>query len=130
MNRLRMIPKLFGLDLNEVFHIQENPDLEFKFNNDGFLFSSPLDETEWRRCSSRVLEELLVGLRHVVSAPWRPEYGEKYFVPDIYWASPACKELFWFGDNEDEAYYEAGLICKTKDMTITKVKMMLAVAKE
>lgn len=55
---------------------------------------------------------------------------KKYFVPDIYWTIPACKELTWFGNNEDEAYYEAGLVCRTKDIAMTKSKMMLAVAKE
>lgn len=51
-------------------------------------------------------------------------------MPDIYWTIPACKELTWFGNNEDEAYYEAGLVCRTKDIAMTKSKMMLAVAKE
>lgn len=130
MNRLVEIPKLFGLTLNEVFHIQENPNIEFKFSNEGFLFSRPSDDTGWHRCSSRVTEDLLVGLRHIVNAPWQPEFGETYYIPDFYWARATYKAMHWLDNNEDDAYYEAGLVCRTSEIAINKAKIMLAVAKE
>ena len=130
MNRLVELPKLFGLALNEVFHIQENPKIEFKFSNEGFLFSRPSDDTGWHRCSSRVTEELLVGLRHVVNAPWRPEYGESYYVPDICWAGANYKTMCWVDDNEDNAYYAAGWVCRTREIALNKAKMMLAAVRK
>lgn len=54
MNRLVEISKLFGLTLNEVFHIQENPDAEFKFDTDGFLCSKS-SKTMWLKCDLQFL---------------------------------------------------------------------------
>lgn len=129
MNYLREIPKFFGLHADEIFYVCENPDLEFRFNVDGFLFNRPLEGTDWHKCDSQFLEELLVGLRHIVGVPWSPEYGDVYYVPDIYWGKPRCRSMRWLNTNEDSDFYKAGLVCSTEALALYTAEKMLEAVK-
>lgn len=51
-------------------------------------------------------------------------------MPDIYWAKATYKDMIWSNNNEDDAYYEAGLVCRTKEQALNKAKMMLVAVKE
>lgn len=62
--------------------------------------------------------------------PWKPDYGQHYFVPYISSGEADFDEKTELGLESSKKCYEAGLICQTADEAIKKAEKMLAALKE
>ena len=129
INRMEEVAKMFGLELEEHFHITKKSyeNTVYKFTKDGVAFYDNKLRTWYE--SVGALAGILTGETEVVKLPWKPKMDEKYYIPSIFdW--DFYKYNFWFNDECDEKYYKRGLVFKTKEEAIDMAKKMLAVVKE
>ena len=108
-HKFTQIAKMFGLELNEVFHIQ-GFDWEFKFDPQGLVFKEP--QGKWI-LEDIILRKLLNGVYEVVKPPYRPQTG------DLYWSYIYSEWVVvssdWIGDSIDYARLEAGMVFRTQE---------------
>ena len=129
INRMEEVAKMFGLELEEHFHITKKSyeNTVYKFTKDGVAFYDNKLRTWYE--SVGALAGILTGETEVVKLPWKPKMDEKYYIPSIFdW--DFYKYNFWLNDECDEKYYKRGLVFKTKEEAIDMAKKMLAVVKE
>ena len=129
INRMEEVAKMFGLELEEHFHItiKSHENTVYKFTKDGVAFYDNKLKTWYE--SVGLLAGILTGETEVVKLPWKPKMDEKYYIPSIFdW--DFYKYNFWLNDECDEKYYKRGLVFKTKEEAIDMAKKMLAVVKE
>lgn len=63
-----------------------------------------------------------------VKEAWKPEYGERYWVPYISGDdSQLVTQIVWYDDGYDTARLKRGLVFKTEAEAIAKAKRMLEV---
>ena len=129
INRMEEVAKMFGLELEEHFHITKKSyeNTVYKFTKDGVAFYDNKLRIWYE--SVGALAGILTGETEVVKLPWKPKMDEKYYIPSIFdW--DFYKYNFWLNDECDEKYYKRGLVFKTKEEAIKMSKKMLAMAKE
>lgn len=62
---------------------------------------------------------------------WKPEIGETYYIPDMFFEGKKDILAYIWSDSElDYRKYEAGIVCHTKEEAIELSSKMLMVAKE
>lgn len=129
VNYMKEVAKLFGVEEEEVFQIDNDTSLEnniFKFA-DGFLQMSEKDEDDhiWWVAGDGILIRLLRGTLSIRKPLWKPAMGEKYYIPGI-----SCGDLYilhkWNNEYFDDVVHERGLTCKTKEEAVLLAKKMLA----
>ena len=129
INRMAEVAKMFGLELEEHFHITKKSyeNTVYKFTKDGVAFYDNKLRTWYD--SVGVLAGILTGETEVVKLPWKPAVYDEYYYP-----IPSDRDLWesrlWIGDNYDNSRFSRGLVCKTKEEAIDMAKKMLAVVKE
>ena len=62
---------------------------------------------------------------------WKPEVGETYYIPDMFFEEKEDILAYIWSDSElDYRKYEASIVCRTKEEAIELSSKMLMVAKE
>ena len=129
-NRMGSIAKLLGVELNEVFRI-EDFDLElydfFKITENGLYQSSKSEPYDWKVAPNFI--SLLTGDIEITKLPQKPAIGDMYCYPD-----PATPILWgrcsWRDDEVDNYRFQHGFVFKTTEEAIKAAEKMLATAKE
>lgn len=89
------------------------------------------DNTSWVTVSAEVLKWLIMGDVRISKLPWKPINGEKYYIPYISINKENMYEKYhWAGDRTDEAFYEQGIVFKTKEEALAMSEKILAFVKE
>ena len=123
-NCMAEVAKMFGLELEEHFHITKKSyeNTVYKFTKDGVAFYDNKLRTWYE--SVGLLAGILTGETEVVKLTWKPRDNEHYFIPDI-----TTPEMFsyleWRNDYVDNYMYKHGLICRTKEEAIGKAELLM-----
>lgn len=130
-NHMAEVAKMFGLELEEHFHITKKSyeNTVYKFTKDGVAFYDNKLRTWYE--SVGALAGILTGETEVVKLPWKPQRGKQYYIPCIDTELEYMYSVYyWSNDEYDNKYYHMGLVCKTKEEAVALTEKMLAVAKE
>ncbi len=129
-NCMAKVAEALGVELGEVFRI-EDWDLElhdyFKITEKGFYKSSRNDPYKWKPAPNFML--LLTGEIELTKIPWKPSYGDTYYIPFVVNADK-YKKLFWLNLKGDEIFYQWGLVYRTKEEAIKLAEEMLDVVRK
>ena len=129
-NKMSSVADLLGMELGEVFRIKDYPtypETYFRFTDDGLMQS--VDMIAWTKPSAWVLESLITGVLQITKLPWKPSYGDTYYIPFVVNADK-YKKLFWLNLKGDEIFYQQGLVYRTKEEAIKLAEEMLDVARK
>lgn len=133
-NRIAEVTKMLGVELGEVFKITDDthdnyPRYYRVTENVGVETSD--DGVKWGMTKAGALECLLMGYVRIAKLPWKPQEGEKYYVPRIA-IQPEDRHYYYYWDNDgvDIKRYDMGIVCKTKEEAVALTEKMLAAAKE
>ena len=133
-NRIAEVAKMLGVELDEVFFFKGRsgcytyyPKTRLKFTENGLKESA--DRTSWHSAAAWVWKGLITGALQIVKLPWKPSYGEAYYMPSVVNSDKYLK-LFWTGSEGDKSSYQQGLVYKTKEEAIKLAEEMLTVAKD
>lgn len=129
-NHMEEVAKLLGVELEEEFRIEgTHVDYIYKISEKGlFLRCSGRD---WWEEVPDTLVQMLAGMTRIIKLPWKPQKGEKYYIPCI-GAQPEYMYSVnhWDNDDIDKKYYSMGLVCKTKEEAIALTEKMLEAINE
>ncbi len=131
-NRMIDVPKLFGLDLGEVFQIKNSKspkDCYFRFVNTNLEVSLVGTHDTWITANDSILAGLLKGELNIKKVPWKPTKYDSY-----YFSCLDYEDLWgystWEDTQVDKDRLKHGIVFKTKEEAIDLAQRMLAVAKE
>ena len=133
-NYMAEVAKLLGVELGESFKttssIQGNYHRYYQFT-DKKGFETSVDGVEWETAAAVTLRDILMGDIRIVKLPWKPQKGEKYYIPCI-GAQPEYMYSVnhWDNDDIDKKYYHMGIVCKTKEEAIALTEKMLVAINE
>lgn len=131
-NYMAEVAKLLGVELDEVFFIKEYPSdskIYLKFTENGLEQS--LDKDSWTKATGRVWERIITGALKINKLPWKPQNGEKYYVPRIA-VQPEDRHFYyyWTYDDINIKHYHMGIVCKTPEEAIALTEKMLEAINE
>lgn len=129
------VAALLGVEIGEVFKIKIADDEKDSYHthyyyrlteNSGIEYSE--DNINWEMGAAMILRELLMGVIRISKLPWKPQVGEKYYIPRIairledmyYW-------YHWQNSDADIKRYDMGIVCKTREEAVALTKKMLMV---
>lgn len=134
INRMAEVAKMFGLELRETFKIAddifgEHPKY-YRFAENVCLEASN-DGAKWDTADAGVLEDILMGDVRIIKLPWKPQKGEKYYVPSIV-IRPEDRNYYYYWSNDDIniEHYRMGIVCKTPEEATALTEKMLAAINE
>lgn len=133
-NYMAEVAKIFGVELGEAFKVTDDTNgyyhRYYQFTDKKGLKTS-VDGVEWETAAAVTLRDILMGDIRIVKLPWKPQEGEKYYVPRIA-IRPYDRHYYYYWDNSgaDIKRYDMGIVCKTPEEAVALTKKMLAVAKE
>lgn len=130
-NHMEEVAKLLGVGLEEEFRIEgTHVDYIYKISEKGlFLHCSGRDW--WEEVPDTLVQMLAGRTRKIIKLPWKPQKGEKYYVPRIAFQPENRHSYYYWGNSGfDIERYKMGIVCRTKEEAITMTKKMLTVAKE
>ena len=127
MNNWKKFAEMLGLELEQEFVLTDvdgntKGELIYKFTEDGLLYKSPT-LVKWSKSSSGTILRLLNGDYKVLSKPWKPKKGEKYWFY-LY----GVKEVIdnrWRGETYDLLLWKVGNCFKTEEEAETKGKEIM-----
>lgn len=132
-NHMSEVAELLEVELGEAFRIdncRSVAEMYYRLTEDG-LEQSDTPNGEWNEGDEWILALLLTGEADIIQLPWKPQEGEKYYVPRIA-IRPYDRHYYYYWDNSgvDIKRYDMGIVCKTPEEAIKLANKMLAVAKE
>lgn len=132
-NYMAEVAALLGVEIGEVFKISDDNwtgDLYYRLTKkNGIEYSE--DNTSWKQGEGMILRDLMLGDVRISKLPWKPINGEKYYIPYISINKENMYEKYhWGGDRTDEAFYEQGIVFKTKEEALAMSEKILAFVKE
>ena len=134
-NYMAEVAKLLGVELRETFKITSNTQGDYhnyyRFTENNCLEISD-DGVEWKTTIAAVLlKHILMGDTRIVKLPWKPQEGEKYYVPRIA-VQPKDRHYCYYWDNSgvDIKRYDMGIVCKTPEEAIALTEKMLEAINE
>lgn len=132
-NHMSEVAELLEVELGEAFQIdncRSVAEMYYRLTEDG-LEQSDTPNGEWNEGDEWILALLLTGEADIIQLPWKPQEGEKYYVPRIA-IRPYDRHYYYYWDNSgvDIKRYDMGIVCKTPEEAIKLANKMLAVAKE
>lgn len=137
-NYMAEVAALLGVEIGEVFKIKIADDEKDSYHthyyyrlteNSGIEYSE--DNINWETGAAMTLRELLMGDIRISKLPWKPINGEKYYIPYVSINKENMYEKYhWDGDRTDEAFYEQGIVFKTKEEALAMSEKILAFVKE
>ena len=124
MNKWTEFAEILELDLEQVFVITDadgniKGELIYKFTEDGLLYKSPT-LVNWSKSSSGTIVRLLNGDYKVVTKPWKPKKGEKYWYYSDVWEEARC--INWEDWMRDLSFWKAGNCFRTEEEAKAKYK--------
>ena len=127
MNNWGKFAEMLKLEFEQEFVLTDvdgnaKGELIYKFTEDGLLYKSPT-LVKWSKSSSGTILRLLNGDYKVVSKPWKPKKGEKYWCY-LY----GVKEVIdsrWSGGTYDLLLWKVGNCFKTQEEAATKGKEIM-----
>ena len=127
MNKWKQFAEILELDLEQEFVLTDvdgntKGELIYKFTEDGLLYKSPT-LVKWSKSSSGTILRLLNGDYKVVSKPWKPKKGEKYWFY-LYGAKEVIDSI-WIGGSYDLLLWKVGNCFKTEEEAATKGKEIM-----
>ena len=123
-NHMAEVAKMFGLELEEHFHITKKSyeNTVYKFTKDGVAFYDNKLRTWYE--SVGALAGILTGETEVVKLPWKPREGDRYYFP-----RPASIEKWdystWSEREVDYYRLNHGFVCKTMERAVAISQEML-----
>ena len=133
-NYMAEVAKILGVELGEPFKITDDTNgyyhRYYQFTDKKGLETS-VDGVNWETAAAVTLRDILMGNIRIVKLPWKPQEGEKYYVPRIA-IRPYDRHYCYYWDNSgvDIKRYDMGIVCKTPEEAIALTEKMLAVANE
>lgn len=129
-NYIAEVAKLLDVEVGETFSInQMSPLAIFRFTDKCLQIST--GDGIWITANSDKLCKLLDGRLSICKLPWKPINGEKYYIPYVSINKENMYEKYcWGGDRTDEAFYEQGIVFKTKEEALAMSEKILAFVKE
>lgn len=132
-NHMSEVAELLEVELGEAFQIdncRSVAEMYYRLTENG-LEQSDTPNGEWNEGDEWILALLLTGEADIIQLPWKPQEGEKYYVPRIA-IRPYDRHYYYYWDNSgvDIKRYDMGIVCKTPEEAIKLANKMLAVAKE
>lgn len=131
MNYYKQFAEMLGLELEQEFVLTDDDGnrknkYTYKFTEDGVLYKSPTF-TNWSVNSLCTIGSLLNGDVKAVPKPWKPKYGEKYFVyeQNRIDCSYSYSCSFWANDDIDLCMWKNGNCFRTKEEAVTKGKEII-----
>lgn len=118
MNYMAKIAEMLGVGLGEVFCMKHKHFSlrlrEYKITSEGFWVRMSCSE-EWVRLASEDFELLFSGKVEIIKRPWKPMYGERFWMViggDDY--EPCVEQKIWYGSVFDLMYYKNDCVYRTK----------------
>lgn len=132
-NHMAEVAKIFGVELGESFKITSDTEGDYhnyyRLTENNCLEMSD-DGVEWKMTTAAVLlKYILMGDIRIVKLPWKPQKGEKYYVPSIV-IRPKDRNYYYYWSNDDIniEHYRMGIVCKTpEEATALTEKMLVAI---
>ena len=116
IDRMKKIAEILDIELYEEFYVKEDPtNHTYKLTKNG-LISRCDTNSEWGYAHN-MLAKLITGKASIARAPWRPNYNEYYYVPDIE-ISKKFVTCLWQKSEDDEYRYKHGFVFRTKEEAI------------
>lgn len=133
-NHMAEVAALLGVELGEPFKITDDTHDDcqryHRFTESAGIEISD-DGIEWKTAGTVILKFLLMGNVRISKLPWKPINGEKYYIPYVSINKENMYEKYhWNGDRTDEAFYEQGIVFKTKEEALAMSEKILAFVKE
>ena len=127
MNKWKEFAEILELELEQEFLLTDvdgntKGELIYKFTEDGLLYKSPT-LVKWSKSSSDTILRLLNGDYKVVTKPWKPKKGEKYWFY-LYGAKEVIDST-WSGVTYDLLLWKVGNCFKTQEEAATKGKEIM-----
>ena len=127
MNKWKQFAEILELDLEQEFLLTDvdgntKGELIYKFTEDGLLYKSPT-LVKWSKSSSGTILRLLNGDYKVVSKPWKPKKGEKYWF--YLYGAKEIIDSTWSGVTYDLLLWKVGNCFKTREEAETKGKEIM-----
>nr|DAW54774.1 MAG TPA: Ascorbate peroxidase [Bacteriophage sp.] len=129
-NKMSSVADLLGMELGEVFRIKDYPtypETYFRFTDDGLMQS--VDTIAWTKPSAWVLGSLITGALQITKLPWKPSYGEVFYMPSVVNENKYIR-LFWHDSGTYKSFYQQGMICRTKEEAVKLAEEMLDIARK
>ena len=138
-NHMAEVAKLLGVELGESFKITSDTQGDYPSvyqnyyrltENNCLEFSD--DGVEWKMTTAAsLLKRILMGDIRIVKLLWKPQEGEKYYVPRIA-IRPYDRHYGYYWDNSgvDIKRYDMGIVCKTPEEAIALTEKMLVAINE
>lgn len=138
-NYMAEVAKLLGVELGEPFKITSDTQGDYPGDYQNYYrftenncFETSYDGVEWKTTIVAVLlKHILMGDIRIVKLPWKPQEGEKYYVPRIA-IRPYDRHYCYYWDNSgvDIKRYDMGIVCKTPEEAIALTEKMLEAINE
>ena len=133
-NYMAEVAKILGVELGEPFKITDDTHGDYhryyQFTDKKGLETS-VDGVNWETAAAVTLRDILMGNIRIVKLPWKPQEGEKYYVPRIA-IRPYDRHYYYYWDNSgvDIKRYDMGIVCKTPEEAIALTEKMLEAINE
>lgn len=134
MNYWKQFAEMLGLELEQEFVLTDvdgnrKDQFTYKITENGFL-SKPTESIDWSVmpiCTFTIVN-LLSGNIKAVSKPWKPKYGEQYWIYSFKSNQAWC--TFFENYAEDYACWKLGNCFKTSEEAQSKGKEIMEQIKE
>lgn len=118
------LANMLGVKIEEHFYIDNNKSFPYKISEDG-LYAINKENSNCVKVSIVVLQPVFDGKNKIVrQGLWRPKYGERYFLTDLWNGNPFTEHV-WEDTEDEHMFYDCGLIFKTEEEAIKFSHWML-----
>lgn len=135
-NHMAEVAQMLGVELEEVFKVTDDDSGKYhnyyKFTEKKGIEVSD-DNVKWEAdtAGTLVLKWLLIGVARIIKLPWKPQKGEKFYIPCIHTEPEYMYSVYyWNNDDYDKEYYRMGLVCKTSEEAVALTNKMIAMVQE
>ena len=137
-NYMAEVAKLLGVELGESFKITSDTQGDYPGDYQNYYrftenncFETSVDGVKWETATVIVLRGILMGDTRIVKLPWKPQEGEKYYVPRIA-VRPEDRSYWyhWQNSDADIKRYDMRIVCKTPEEAIALTEKMLEAINE
>ena len=106
-NHIAEVAQTLGVEIGEAFKITDDThddcQIYHRFTKNAGIEISD-DGVEWKTAGTVILKYILIGVVGIVKLPWKPQIGEKYYIPSI-----SNRDLYdfnsWNNDEYDKELY-------------------------
>lgn len=133
INCMAKIANCLGVELGETFKIADKWNgiypHDYRITNEKGIERLRNDTNCWETLKGETFRWFLIAdIKIVNELPWKPQQGEKYYVPQIaVHPENMYYEYLWEDDSVDIARYNMLLVYVTKEEAIDKAKKMMEV---